>query len=173
MGDGPQSPRWSAGLSGQGVEAPDLVSLDGSDLRGLLDGSVQNAVVVRSTGGRGGGPHCVAGLDLLDGRVVESARVRVEVADVESLLNPSEVTASQAAGMDVLDPSEMGLDVCRLLQGHNVLAGDGPGLRGRGDGGGVDKGQESPCDEGELLEAVHGGLRHRAGGLRMRGGEEG
>lgn len=103
----------------------------------------------------------IVGLDLLDGGIVERARVSVEVADVESLLNSSEVTASQAAGMHILDPSEMGLDVCRLLQGHDVLAGDGPGLRGVGDGGGVDEGQESPSDEGELFKAVHDELRHR------------
>lgn len=33
VGDGSQSPRRSTRLGGQGVEAPDLVSLDGSDLR--------------------------------------------------------------------------------------------------------------------------------------------
>lgn len=103
----------------------------------------------------------IVGLDLLDGGIVERARVTVEVTDVESLLDSSEVTAAQAAGVHILDPSEMGLDVCRLLEGHDVLAGDGAGLRGAGDGGGVDEGQEGPGDEGELLEAVHGGLRHR------------
>lgn len=33
VGNGTQSPRGCARLSGEGVEAPDLVSLDGSDLR--------------------------------------------------------------------------------------------------------------------------------------------
>lgn len=33
VGDGSQSPRRSVRLGRQGVEAPDLVSLDGSDLR--------------------------------------------------------------------------------------------------------------------------------------------
>lgn len=31
--DGSQTPRWNTTLSSQGVEAPDLISLDGSDLR--------------------------------------------------------------------------------------------------------------------------------------------
>lgn len=93
-----------------------------------------------------GRTYGIVGLDLLDGGIVESARVTVEVADVESLLDSSEVTASQAAGVHILDPSEMGLHVCRLLEGHDVLAGDGPGLNGVGNGGGVDEGQEGPGD---------------------------
>lgn len=107
------------------------------------------------------GTYGIAGLDLLDGGIVEGARVAIEIADVERLLDSREITASQAASVDVLGPCKVRLDVCRLLQGHNVLVGDGPGLRLGGDGGGVDEGQESPCDEGELLEAVHGELRHR------------
>lgn len=158
VGDGSQSPRRSTRLGGQGVEAPDLVSLDGGDLRTCQVRFRADRSPLRPRGTEG--THGIVGLDLLDGGIVEGARVAVEVADVEGLLDSSEVTASEAASMHVLDPSEVGLDICCLLQSHDVLAGDGPGLRGVGDGGGVDKGQESPGDEGELLKAVHGGLRH-------------
>lgn len=99
-------------------------------------------------------------LDLINGSLVELARVSAPAADVESLLNTDGVALSKAAAVDALDPAQVSLDLCVRgigLEGNDVLVGHRVELSNLGDAGRSSKHcrEQSSKVESEAANASH------------------
>lgn len=138
-GDGGETPR-SAALGGQStvsefgleVEVDSVVRLDESNLGALLD--------------------------LINGSLVELARVGVPAADVELLLNTRSVTLVQAAAVDIADPVQVSLDLVLRslgLESDDVLVRRGSEFLSLLSRSGEDCREQSSKSESKTAEAGH------------------
>lgn len=109
--------------------------------------------------------HLGAGLDGLESLLVELARVTVVSANVVVLLDAREVALVQGAGLDLVEPVKVRLDITSLkvvLEGDDVavLGGCADDSEALGiallalDGGGKTDGQESRDEDAQALEVV-------------------
>lgn len=134
MGNGSETP-GSTSLGDKGAQGVDLVTLNGSDLR--------------------------AGLDSLNGGIVELARVTLERVEGVGALGASELTLVEAAGVNIVDPAQVrgeALGADGALEGDDVAVLS-PGLNhGLGSSlleSGSSEAAGSSCEQRELLETDH------------------
>lgn len=152
MGNGSETP-GSTSLGDKGAQGVDLVTLNGSDLFIVLKWALELRQNIES--------YLRAGLDSLNGGIVELARVTLERVEGVGALGASELTLVEAAGVNIVDPAQVrgeALGADGALEGDDVAVLS-PGLNhGLGSSlleSGSSEAAGSSCEQRELLETDH------------------
>jgi hypothetical protein len=144
----------TGGSAGDGGKTPRSTALSSqSTVRQLLSLKVEVDSVVRLDESNLG-----ALLDLINGSLVELARVGVPGADVELLLNTRGVTLVQATTVDIADPVQVSLNLGLRslgLESNDVLVRSGSEFLSLLSGSGEDCREQSSKVESKTAEAGH------------------
>lgn len=152
MGNGSKTP-GSTGLGDKGAQSVDLVTLNGSDLFVMSEWAL--------TTRRSSESYLRAGLDSLNGGIVELARVSLEGVEGVGALGAGELALVEAAGVNIVDPAQVrgeALGADGALEGDDVAvlsAGLDHGLGSSLLESGSSEAAGSSCEQRELLETDH------------------
>lgn len=130
-------------------EVGDCVGLDESDL--FFISLLAQGTVSSST-------HIRVGFDLSNRSFVELSSVRLPVLDLVLLLDTGSVTL-EASLVDIVDPSQMGLDgssVDARLEGNDELSRDDVVPLGDGSGNREDSWKQSSEEDRDIADVDHG-----------------